>query len=109
MSNINLHKEREKRADLFSKALANRAICMLRERYPERDILAMIDASDRYAVIAAGGEVTKINELEAIKILAKLGVLPEKVLQDLNSDFTEFTNKIKETFEKTFNENENEN
>jgi uncharacterized protein YaaW (UPF0174 family) len=100
VSNISLHKEREKRADLFSKALANRAICMLKERYPERDVLAMIDASDRYAVIAAGGEITKINELEAVKFLANLGVLPEKVLQDISDNFTELTNKIKETFEK---------
>jgi hypothetical protein len=106
---IALQKERlkariklEKDAEKYRAALANRASQMLkeplRENWREADIINFLEASHRFAVIATGGEAPKINEIEAIKILAIAGCLPVEFLEIADRSFGELMDKLKEAF-----------
>jgi len=106
---IALQKERlkaririEQDAERYRIRLANRANSMiqqpLRDSWKETDIINFFEASHRFAVIATGGEAPKINEIEAIKVLAIAGLLPVEFLQIADRSFGELMDKLKEAF-----------
>lgn len=93
---------REKDADNYRIALKNRALKMiqapLRDNWAERDIIAALEASDRFAVISYGGDSPQVPLLQAVEIMVREGVIPNKVLETLEDGLDGLVAKIKESF-----------
>ena len=82
MQSIALQKERQKRriarekdADNYRIVLKNRALKMtqapLRDNWTEKDIIAVLEASDRFAVISYSGDMPQAHLLREIEIMTK--------------------------------------
>lgn len=93
---------RERDADNYRIALKNRALKMiqapLRDNWTERDIIAALEASDRFAVISYGGDSPQVPLLQAVEIMVREGVIPNKVLETLEDGLDGLVAKIKESF-----------
>lgn len=75
---------REKSADNYRIALANRAKQMTDQplgNWSERDIVYLLEASDRFAVISYGGDTPQIPLIQAVETLVKEGILPAHILE----------------------------
>ena len=73
-------------------------IFMPTDKWAIRDAVLFDRYADELGIIATGGEAPKINEIEAIKVLAIAGLLPVEFLQIADRSFGELMDKLKEAF-----------
>jgi len=73
-------------------------IFMPTDKWAIRDAVLFDRYADELGIIATGGEAPKINEIEAIKVLAIAGLLPAEFLQIADRSFGELMDKLKEAF-----------
>ena len=82
MQSIALQKERlrrriarEKSAENYRISLSNRALEMikapLRDSWTEKDIIAMLEASDRFAVISYSGDMPQAHLLQSMEVMTE--------------------------------------
>lgn len=95
---------RERAAENYRIALSNRARQMidqpLRDTWTEKDIIAMLEASDRFAVISYGGDVPQIPLINAIEVLVKEGIIPDSFLEVALGGIDNFVGMMRSHFEK---------
>jgi hypothetical protein len=60
------------------------------------DAIAFYQYSDRLGIFATGGETKKIDELEAVQLLADLGIIPLEAVVAIGQGYERFKEVIRE-------------
>jgi hypothetical protein len=99
---LRLRVAREKNAEKYRLILQNRAIKMaqlpLRDNWTEKDLIAMFEASDRFAVISYGGDQPDLPLLSAVKALVEEGAFPPEILEVVLEGIDKLEQTIKQAF-----------
>ena len=65
------------------------------------DAIALSKYAHELGIFATGGEPKKLDELEAVTILADMGLLPSAAVVAIGTGFQQFKNVIKESLKRT--------
>ena len=80
-------------------------IFMPTDKWSIKDAIAFYEYADRLGIFATGGGAKKLDEVEAVTILADAGLLPATAVVAISQGFEQFKNVIKEAL---LNENESD-
>ena len=78
-------------------------IYMPTDKWSLKDAIAFFQYADTLGIFATGGETKKLDEVEAVTILADMGLLPAAAVVAISQGFQQFKSVIKEAL---LNENE---
>jgi hypothetical protein len=73
-------------------------VFMPSNKWSLRDAIAFYEYSDKLGLLASGGETKKLDELEAVTLLADLGVIPQDAVIAIGRGYQQFKENIREAF-----------
>jgi len=73
-------------------------IFMPTDKWSIKDAIAFYEYADRLGIFATGGEKPKMDELQAVQLLADLGVLPQEAIAAIGQGYEKFKEVIRGAF-----------
>ena len=73
-------------------------IFMPTDKWSIKDAIAFYEYADKLGIFATGGEKPKMDELQAVQLLADLGVLPQEAIAAIGQGYEKFKEVIRGAF-----------
>ena len=73
-------------------------IFMPTDKWSIKDAIAFYEYADRLGIFATGGDKPKMDELQAVQLLADLGVLPQEAIAAIGQGYEKFKEVIRGAF-----------
>lgn len=73
-------------------------IFMPTDKWSIKDAIAFYEYADKLGIFATGGEKPKMDELQAVQLLADLGVLPQESIAAIGQGYEKFKEVIRGAF-----------